>query len=134
MKRYVLDTNIVSAAIRSRSAPSSMQLISAIRGGNLVLGCPIVWYEVKRGLLSKDAHGQEKYFDEMYKTFEWSDYTLADWSLATTLWAQRRSQGLPIGDADLLIAVFTLNRNAVLVTDNEKDFVNLGLQIENWML
>ena len=33
---------------------------------------------------------------------------------------------------DLLIAVFAHNRNASLVTDNEKDFVELDITIENW--
>jgi hypothetical protein len=32
-----------------------------------------------------------------------------------------------------LIAVFALNRNAILVTSNEKDFAGLGVSLENWL-
>lgn len=35
--------------------------------------------------------------------------------------------------ADLLMAVFTYNRNAVLITDNQKDFIGLGVSVENWL-
>lgn len=66
-------------------------------------------------------------------SFEWQDYRRDDWALAAELWAQRRALGRPIADADLLIAVFARNRDAVLVTDNEKDFVDLGVKVENWM-
>ena len=97
-----------------------------------VLGCPIVWYEIRRGLLARDAHRQMEQFEKMFVTFEWQDFTPADWSLASDLWAQRRTQGRPISDADLLIAVFARSRNAVLATDNEKDFEGLGVTIENW--
>lgn len=73
-----------------------------------------------------------KRFEELFATFVWQDYTLVDWSLAATLWAQRRTQGIPIGDADLLIGVFAINRDAILITDNEKDFIELGVVVENW--
>ena len=39
-----------------------------------------------------------------------------------------------LGDADRLIGVFARNRNAVLVTDNDRDFVHLGVSLENWTL
>jgi predicted nucleic acid-binding protein len=39
---------------------------------------------------------------------------------------------MPVSDADLLIAVFARIRNAILVTNNEKDVVGLGVVIENW--
>jgi len=33
---------------------------------------------------------------------------------------------------DVLIGVFAYNRDAVLVTNNEKDFLSLGVTVENW--
>lgn len=92
----------------------------------------MVWYEVRRGLLAKDAQSQMKNFEKLFSLYIWQDYTPKDWELASTLWAQRRTSGRPVADADLFIAVFAINRNAVLVTDNEKDFDGLGVQVENW--
>jgi len=97
-----------------------------------VLGCPIVWYEARRGLLANDSKGQMQRLIILFGEFDWEDYSRADWELAAQLWAQRKVSGRPIHDADLLIAVFAMNRNAVLVTDNEKDFDGLGVTVENW--
>jgi predicted nucleic acid-binding protein len=64
--------------------------------------------------------------------FMWQEYTRTDWTLAASIWAERRRAGRPIGDADLLIGIFARNRDAVLVTDNERDFLDLGVTIQNW--
>ncbi len=131
MTNYVLDTNIVSLILR-RNASVDERFNQVLTPNNLILGCPTVWYELRRGLLAKDAKAQMKRFEALYATFEWQDYASADWHLAANLWLGRRTLGIPIGDADLLIGVFARNRNAVLVTDNEKDFVNLDIVLANW--
>jgi tRNA(fMet)-specific endonuclease VapC len=42
-------------------------------------------------------------------------------------------QGTPIGSLDMLIAAHALSLNAVLITNNEKEFKRVSkLQIENW--
>jgi predicted nucleic acid-binding protein len=92
-----------------------------------------VWYEIRRGLLAKDAKSQMHDFEALFTRFVWQDYTQSDWTLGSELWFQRRAQGKPIHDADLLIGVFTRNRGATLVTDNAKDFSGLNLSIENWV-
>jgi predicted nucleic acid-binding protein len=85
-----------------------------------------------RGLRAKNARNKLHRLRNLLDPVQWDDLTRHDWDTAADLWVQQRKQGLPIADADLLIAAFTLNRDAVLVTDNEKDFANLGLTIENW--
>ena len=130
MTSYVLDTNIISLILREHPAVTAR--MNAISMGNIVLGCPMVWHEVRRGLLARDAKAQMALFENLFATFQWQDYTRDDWSLAAEWWAQRRAAGQPIADADLLIAVFAHNRNAALVTDNEKDFADLGVNVENW--
>lgn len=131
MTNYVIDTNIMTALLRQEQ--SVMNRFDAVAvPANTFLLCPMVWYELRRGLLARNADKQLGLFETLSATFKWQDYTPPDWSLAVSLWAQRRQQGRPVDDADLLIAVFTFNRQAVLVTANEKDFVGLGLTIENW--
>jgi predicted nucleic acid-binding protein len=133
MTNYVLDTNIVSAIVRRRDRALIAKMNSVINPEDQFLGCPVVWYEVRRGLLARDAKLQMRVFERVFSRFSWQDYNLNDWTLATTLWAQRRVQGRPVSDADLMIAVFALNRSVVLVTDNEKDFAGIGIAVENWM-
>jgi predicted nucleic acid-binding protein len=132
MNRYVLDTNIVSFIVK-RDAHMVSRFHAEITPDDMFIGCPMVWYEAQRGLLEKGAQSQLKRFKILFDSFEWQDYTAGDWNLATQWWMRRRALGRPIGDADLLIAVFTYNRSAILVTDNEKDYVGLDVIVENWM-
>jgi tRNA(fMet)-specific endonuclease VapC len=129
--RYVFDTNIISFYLRNDKAITSKLAVLALTDHE-ILGCPVVWYEVRRGLLYRDAKSQIKRFETTFATFIWDHLTLADWELAADLWVQRRNAGRPIEDADLMIAVFAINRDGILVTDNEKDFDGLPVRIENW--
>ncbi|MBZ0304279.1 MAG: PIN domain-containing protein [Anaerolineae bacterium] len=131
MKRFILDTNIMSLLLRYDHSVR-LRFQSTVRDEDVLIGCPLVYHEVKRGLLAKGARSQLARLQALFDGFNWQDYQLGDWDLAAQLWAQRRSIGHPINDADLFIAAFTLRRNAILVTANEKDFVDLGLPIENW--
>jgi tRNA(fMet)-specific endonuclease VapC len=47
---------------------------------------------------------------------------------------QLRTQGRPIGQMDLLIAAQALAEDAILVTNNTREFERIdGLQLENWL-
>lgn len=131
MTRYVLDTNMVSLVLRGDRQVRA-RLEAALVPENWFLGCPLVWYELRRGLLAKDAKRQMQRFEALFDTFAWDDVSRDDWALAATWWARRRAAGLSAADVDLLIAAFARNRRAVVVTQNEKDFVGLDVMIENW--
>jgi tRNA(fMet)-specific endonuclease VapC len=131
MSRYVLDTNIISFLLR-REPRVFARYLQANTPDNVLYGCPIVYYEVRRGLLTRDARKQMVGFEKLFTSFNWQDYSRRDWMLAAALWARRTTGGRPVDDADLMIAVFARNRNAVLVTDNVKDFDGLDVTLENW--
>ncbi len=130
MAYYVYDSSTVSLILRRD--PRVRIKVDQIAYPDIILGCPVVYYEVRRGLLAKDAEKQLDRFDSLFRTFIWQDYGPDDWALASRLWAERRSRGRPVADADLLIGVYARLRNAILVTDNEKDFADLDIRIENW--
>jgi predicted nucleic acid-binding protein len=119
--------------IVKRNADVLLHFHSEIAADDVLIGCPMVWYEAQRGLLAKGAQSQINRFSILFNGFVWQDYTVEDWRLTSQWWVRRRTAGTPIGDADLLIAVFAYNRGAILVTDNEKDFAGFGLTVENWM-
>ncbi len=131
MSAYVLDTNAI-AHILHRDIQVTNRFQNVYIPANTFFGCPFVYYEVRRGLLARDAKMQMAAFETLFASFRWDEYTRADWSLAATLWKQRKAMGRPVDDADLLIAVFALNRAAILITDNVKDFDGLGVTLENW--
>src|SRR4051812_18469081 len=101
--RYVFDTNIFSWLLRQDQEIIS-RMGQQVKDEDVILGCPVVWYEVRRGLLAKDANRQMQRFEKLFATFLWHDLTRDDWKLAADLWTARRNQGIPVNDADLLIA------------------------------
>lgn len=131
MTNYVLDSNIVTGLIKS-NRKLTKKFNSMLSHKNLFIGCPLVYYEVKRGLIEKNATGQLRDLEDLFDDFVWIEYTKNDWLLATMLWVKRRKLGRPIEDADLFIAVFALNNHATLITNNTKDFAELSVTLEDW--
>lgn len=132
MTNYVLDMNIITELLRQNK--EIIQKFHALgeEDNQQYLGCPFVYYEIKKGLLAEDKKRKMQVFESIFKSFRWIEYTEADWVLASGLWALRRKAGRPIEDADLLIGVFAFNNNATLVTNNTKDFDLLGVSLEDW--
>ena len=132
MSRYVLDTNILSALLRYEAKPVEYTARAASANNELLL-CPVVFYEALRGLLHRDAQMQRQRLLDYAAALIWDDFNRADWEIAADLWAALRSQGLQVSDADLLIGVYALQRQATVVTANEKHFMPLGVQTVNWL-
>ena len=130
--RYMLDTDACIAlikhrpeAMRSRLTPLSPQEvgISSIAAAEL-------WFGV--------AHSQKKKQNRAALK-DFLDYAaLLDWPCeAAPLYGEIRrrlqKQGTPIGAMDLLIAAHALLLDAVLVTNNTREFKRVpDLKIENW--
>jgi tRNA(fMet)-specific endonuclease VapC len=131
MTTYLLDTNILSAIIR-KEANVERRFRQAVDGDDVFLLSMVVFYEVKRGLLKRDAKKQMVTLENLANQFAWCDTVLADWETAARMWAEREQRGRPIADADVLIAAQAKRLKAILVTDNEKDFDALDVSIENW--
>ena len=132
-QHYVLDTNIVTGILK-KNARVVGRLRQALAANSKITFSPVVFYEVKRGLLKKDARKQLGFFEKLVNTFQWDNLQHSDWDLAAQIWAATSRAGhSPSSDADLLIATHARRLNAVVVTDNERHFAPLGVQIENWL-
>ncbi len=133
-QNYVLDSNIVTGILK-KDARVVSRLRQALAANDLIVLSPVVFYEVKRGLLKKDARKQMGFFETIANTFQWNDLQRPDWDMAAQIWATATRVGRsPSSDADLLIATHARRLNAVVVTDNERHFAQLGVQIENWLI
>ncbi|MCX7837887.1 MAG: PIN domain-containing protein [Anaerolineae bacterium] len=131
MTTFLLDTNILSAILR-KDATVEQRLRQAIVDDDNLLLSVVVYFEIKRGLLKRDAKKQMATFEYLSNQFAWCDVIVEDWELAAHLWAERFKRGKPIVDADVLIAAQAKRLDAILVTDNIKDFADLGVKTENW--
>jgi tRNA(fMet)-specific endonuclease VapC len=131
-KLYLLDTNILIAAMKGR-AEVQQQLdtlpLSAIRLSAIVVG------ELEFGA-EKSKHG-ERNRARLATLVERLPLVGVDHD-TTRHYARVRAglerQGTPIGANDTWIAAQALAIEATLVTDNEREFSRVsGLAVENWL-
>lgn len=131
---YCLDTNVISDFL-NKNYHSRQRVEEALANpNNSVAICPIVYYEVVRGL--KIAHSKNKlaefltlYHNEVLVKLPF-DYAAAE--IAAKIYNEIH-KGNQIEDNDIYIAAVAIVNNCTLVTANEKHFVRIaGLQIENW--
>lgn len=132
MSRYLLDTNIISDAIRRPDGRVAGQII--VVGAANVFTSIIVAAELRfwvaKGSSALFAHRIESLLERLnVAPFEVpADLTYGE------LRAVLESTGKPIGSNDLLIAAHALALDAILVTDNTREFERVpGLKIENWL-
>jgi len=131
-RRFVLDTNVISAILR-RDVSARHRLADETVRGSLLYLCPVVYFEVLRGPRHRDARGQQARLAALARGLGWEELWRDDWERAADLWSDAASRGRRCDDdADLLIAAYSLNRRAVVVTDNVSHFEALGVPFENW--
>ena len=130
--RYVLDANILTAILK-RDPVATGRVNSALQSNAEFVMCPVVFYEIYRGLLHKDARKQLGFLLRYIGAYTWDDLKRPDWEQAAELWAKLRRKGVTASDADLLIAAYAIQRRATVVTDNTDHFLPLGTPAENWL-
>jgi tRNA(fMet)-specific endonuclease VapC len=101
---YLLDTNIVSFAIRKNR--QILENIDDLKGQkkSIFISC-ITYFEIRRGFLAVDAPRQRREFENFcqdYKTILLDDLAILE--KAAEIHANLRLRGLPIQTEDILIA------------------------------
>ncbi len=134
--RYLLDTNILSAAIASTPHPSVLRRLDR-HGGECGIATP-VWHELLYGTRrlppSKRRQAIEAFLDEVVRpSFPMLDYD----ERAATWHAERRAQleakGLTTPFVDGQIAAIAQTNGLILVTANTRDFEPFRpLDLEDW--
>jgi predicted nucleic acid-binding protein len=132
LDRFVLDSNIISRTLRQDRRAVSRLAEAATSNATIYL-CPVVYFEVRRGLLERAASRQLRDFDHLVRTLLWADFERAIWDDAAQLWVACRARGRPHDDADLLISAYARHFQATLVPNNTGDFEDLGTPLVNWV-
>ncbi len=130
--RYLLDTNIVIAAIKGRSAV--VERLENTPLENVVLS-PVVLGELEFG--AEKSRQIERNRSRLAELAEQLPLAALD-AVTSRRYGEIRAHlerlGTPIGANDLWIAAQALALGAILVTDNVAEFVRVpGLKIENWL-
>jgi len=131
--RYMLDTDSCIALIKNR--PEAMRIrLSSLMPDEVGISSIVaaeLWFGV--------AHSQKKRQNEAALKDFLDFVNILNWPYdASPLYGQIRTElqirGTPIGAMDLLIAAHALFLDAVLVTNNTKEFKRvINLKVENWL-
>ena len=124
MIKYALDSNIVSFLLK-KNKNIAIQIEKEVTAGNEIVIPPIVYYEVKRGLLCADAHSQMRSFMEFCAGNKVDDINLPVLNKAADIYVSLRNRGIGTEDADILIAAHCIVNGYTLVTNNTKHFESI---------
>ncbi|WP_428312657.1 type II toxin-antitoxin system tRNA(fMet)-specific endonuclease VapC [Hydrocarboniphaga sp.] len=131
MTATTLDTNICSYILR-RQPQSVLAPLSRLKPESVFISV-VVAAELRYGVEKRGSERLSQWLERWLAGFSLRSWTDAASREYASLRAQLEKQGTPIGNMDLLIAAHALAENAVLVTNNEREFSRVpGLRIENW--
>ncbi len=129
---YMLDTNICSFIIREKPITVKEKLKSIDTNHRVVLSS-IVASELLYGAYKKESQKLIDIVKTFIDFFEILPFDLNAAEEYGKLRAELERKGLIIGAYDLQIAAHAKSINAVLVTNNTREFERIeGLKIEDW--
>jgi predicted nucleic acid-binding protein len=137
--RYLLDTNIISNAVKPQPSQSLLAWMAAQRDEDLFIAS-LTLAEIHRGILEKPRDRKRAELDAWFSGPEGPQALFAGRILpfddkAGLVWArlmvEGKVDGRPRSALDMIIAAVAAAHECMIVTDNEKDFA--GLQIVNPM-
>jgi len=129
---WMLDTNICSYLLRKRP-PSVLERFYAADLDDLRISV-IVAAELRYGAVRLGSEKFSRQLDDwlsFQRISPWPENATAEYA---RIRYELERQGTPIGNMDLLIAAHALAEDAVLVTNNTREFLRVsGLKLENWV-
>ncbi len=131
--QYLLDTNICIAMIKDRPARMRIRFsgLSTEEVGISSIVAAELWYGVALSEKKKQNEAALRDFLDYVAILNWPYEASPIYGQIRTI---LQKKGTPIGAMDLLIASHTLWLDAVLVTENTREFQRVpDLKIENWL-
>ncbi len=134
--KYVLDTNTLSAVMRSD--PSVLGRLRGTNRRDVVLPQPVlaeVAYGIARLPKSRRRQLLEQRFELLAETFDRVEWTDAVSDTFGRIKASLERKGQRIEDFDVAIAAHALANDAILVTGNAKHMAGISdLALEDWQV
>lgn len=135
MPSYLLDTNALSELVRHPDGPVAQTFRIKEKDPDCrLLTSIIVACEVRFGLERRQALALGRRVELLFRTLPVAALEPGMDRIYASVRADLECRGEPIGQNDLLIAAHAIALDAVLVTDNIREFERVkGLRVENWL-
>ena len=133
---YMLDTNTCSFLIRKKPEYLLDKLQKIVVSGHQVVISSITYAELSFGAINKKASPKMagiviEFVERLDEVLSWDKKAV---EASTTIKKKLESAGMPISHNDILIAGHCISINAILVTDNVREFKRVeDLVLENWV-
>ncbi len=133
---YMLDTNICSFLVRKRPEYLLDKLQKVVVSGHQVVVSSITYAELTFGAINKNASPKmagivSEFVDRLDDVLAWDKKAV---ETSTKIKKKLESGGTPMGHNDMLIAGHCVSVNAILVTNNIREFKRVdSLKFENWI-
>jgi predicted nucleic acid-binding protein len=133
--RYLLDTNIISNAIKPVPSPALAAWLSGQADEDLFISA-ITLAEIRRGVLERPAGRKRRELEDWFsgrsgpaalfagRVLPFDEVAAMAWA---RLMAEGTARGRPRSAIDMMIAAVADANDCVVVTDNEKDFASLTI-------
>ena len=129
---YALDSNIISYMLK-KDKGVIQHFDNTVKDTDSYAIPPIVYYEVKRWLVHRNATAMLERFSSLYDDSVKGNMSAEVWEKSIDLYARLRSSGKTIDDADIFIAAYCILNGYVLATNNTQHFSLIPeLKIVNW--
>jgi tRNA(fMet)-specific endonuclease VapC len=135
--RYLLDTNVISAAFRQDPPPKLLRRLKKHRDEMAIAA--LVWHELRYGCALLPPSRRREALDRFLSEVVLPGYPILDYDRAAADWhASERARLAQAGRTppllDAQIAAIAAVHGLIVVTDNTADFRPFaGLSIENWL-
>jgi tRNA(fMet)-specific endonuclease VapC len=127
----LLDTNIVTALMVGNPLVVTRFNRAKLSGTPVGISA-MTYYEIQRGLLAKPSANKRSAFQRFYQTVDILPVTYPEVvEVASEIYADLRSRGCLIQDADILIAATAIAQHWVLVSHDSDLSRVQGLRLEN---
>ena len=130
-----LDTNAVIEVLNNRISPVRTRIDAAIRRGRPLAMSSIVLFELRYGAAksARPERNAQRILDFLSGPIEVLAFVDADAEEAGDIRAALERAGTLIGPYDILVAAQARQRDALLVTTNEREFARVPrLKFEDW--
>jgi tRNA(fMet)-specific endonuclease VapC len=130
--RFLLDTNIISDAIRNPRGAVRVRLDQV--GTNQVVTSIIVAAELRYGVAKRRSASLADTVEKILGSFAVLPFEHPADFIYGKVRSVLEAAGTPISNNDMLIAAHALALDCILVTDNVREFSRIdGLAVENWL-
>jgi tRNA(fMet)-specific endonuclease VapC len=132
-----LDTNAVIAILNNPTSPVRTRIDAAIKQRRLIAISSIALYELRYGAAksARPERNARRILDFLSGPVDVLPFADADAEEAGDIRAALERAGTPIGPYDILIAAQARQRDALLVTANERKFAHVPrLKVEDWAM